>query len=343
MGVSFLEDFNSMVALQQSLTATSTNKHLRPIDARRDLNQIADLIEMCFSSTIDPDGESYIRQMRKAAKNTPYMQWIGSLGEQAPFPTSGFVWEDEGRIIGNLTLIPVLHHTHPLYLIANVAVHPDYRRRGIARQLTQAALTHARQRKAHAIWLHVREENLGAYQLYRSLGFVERARRTTWYYSKDIIKPADELSNRLRSFTRPAVTWREHRDWSAQQKWLENTYPSELRWHLTLRTNLMNPGFFASLYRFFIDARIQHWCARFRDQLWGIITWQPTTNYADHLWLAVHPDNEEIAAFTLLSHIVERYKYRRPLSLDYPAGRASNAIQSAGFQLHQTLVWMKIE
>jgi ribosomal protein S18 acetylase RimI-like enzyme len=331
-----------MVAIQQSLLASSTKPHLRPIDARRDLTQIADLIELCFSETIDPDGESYIQQMRKAAKNPSYLQWAGSLGEQAPFPTSGFVWENEGRIIGNLTLIPVLRRTQHHYLIANVAVHPDYRRQGIARQLTQAALEHAHQRYAQSVWLHVREENLGAYQLYKSLGFEERARRATWYFNRHIDIPSEPLSNRLRSFTKPAISWRIPNDWLLQQKWLEKTYPPELRWHLPIRMNLMNPGVLSWFYRMFIDIRVEHWCARHQDQLWGVLSWQATTNYADHIWLAVNPEYEEITTYTLLSYIVQKFKRKRPLALDYPAGRSSYAIQTAGFQLHQTLVWMNI-
>jgi len=280
--------------------------------------------------------------MRKAAKNSSYLQWAGTLGEQSPFPTSGFVWEDEGRIIGNLTLIPVLRRTQHLYLIANVAVHPDYRRHGIGRQLTQAALDHARQRNAHAVWLHVREENLGAYQLYKSLGFEERARRSTWYFSRQTDIPSEPLSTRLRAITKPAITGRIPSDWLLQQKWLEKTYPSELRWHLPIRMNYMDPGILSWIYRMFIDVRVEHWCARYQDRLWGVLSWQPTMNYADHLWLAANPENDEITTYTLLSYIVQKFKRKRPLALDYPAGRSSYAIQTAGFQLHQTLVWMNI-
>jgi hypothetical protein len=74
----------------------------------------------------------------------------------------------------------------------------------------------------------------------------------------------------------------------------------------------MKPGFLSWLYRMFIDARVEHWCARYRDQLMGVITWQPTSNYADHLWLAVKPDNEDIATYTLLNHIVGKFKHKRP-------------------------------
>ena len=64
-----------------------------------------------------------------------------------------------GRIVGNLSLIPFVRRGHVVYLIANVAVHPDYRRRGIARQLTQTALDYLRQRGVSSAWLQVRDDN----------------------------------------------------------------------------------------------------------------------------------------------------------------------------------------
>jgi len=331
-----------MIAIHKSLSASSSNDHLRPIDARRDLIQVADLIELCFSENIDPDGESYIRQMRNAAKNGPYLQWTGSIKDQATFPTSGFVWENEGRIIGNLTLIPVLKRIQPLYLIANVAVHPDFRRQGIARQLTLAALEYARQRKASAIWLQVREENQAAYHLYKSLGFVERARRSTWYHTRRREYISGPLSNQLRSFIQPAIGWRSNADWMFQEKWLEASYPAELRWQLPIKSSLFKPGLIASIYRMFIDARIQHWSARYQNRLLGVISWQGTNHYADHLWLATDSEFEETAAYRLLTYVVEKTNRKRPLALDYQAGRIPQAIQAAGFQLHQTLIWMNI-
>ena len=57
---------------------------------------------------------------------------------------------------------------------------PAVDRRGIARELTMAAMQRAREKHAQAIWLHVRDDNPGAIELYRELGFVERTRRTNW-------------------------------------------------------------------------------------------------------------------------------------------------------------------
>ncbi len=58
-----------------------------------------------------------------------------------------------------------------IYLIANVAVRPEYRKRGIGRALTLAAMQHAKLHHADETWLHVRDDNPGAIGLYRSLGF----------------------------------------------------------------------------------------------------------------------------------------------------------------------------
>lgn len=62
-----------------------------------------------------------------------------------PAKNSGFVWEENGQIIGNLSLIPSTKGGRRVVVIANVAVHPDHRRRGIAHELTQRALQTLRQ------------------------------------------------------------------------------------------------------------------------------------------------------------------------------------------------------
>jgi hypothetical protein len=58
-----------------------------------------------------------------------------------------------------------------LWIIANVVTHPDYRRRGIARGLMEAAIQAARDCGARQIQLQVRADNAGAQRLYERLGF----------------------------------------------------------------------------------------------------------------------------------------------------------------------------
>ena len=61
--------------------------------------------------------------------------------------------------------------------ILNLAVHPSYRRRGIARNLVNHVL-----QRAPANWfLEVRESNLPAISFYKSLGFRHVGRRENYY------------------------------------------------------------------------------------------------------------------------------------------------------------------
>mgnify|MGYP001059462410 CR=1 FL=1 len=65
--------------------------------------------------------------------------------------------------------------------ILNLAVHPRWRRRGVARLLLTTGLAHAREQGAHTAWLEVRPSNLPALALYESLGFVPVGRRPGYY------------------------------------------------------------------------------------------------------------------------------------------------------------------
>jgi ribosomal protein S18 acetylase RimI-like enzyme len=90
-----------------------------------------------------------------------------------PIPTEslrGFVFEERGRIIGNVTLTLDDSRT-ARWMISNVAVAEKYRRRGLGRQLMQAAIDEARERNARWLILNVRPWNTGAQQLYETLGF----------------------------------------------------------------------------------------------------------------------------------------------------------------------------
>jgi len=65
--------------------------------------------------------------------------------------------------------------------ILNLAVHPQRRRRGLARRLLIQAMTHARTLGAQVAWLEVRPSNQPALNLYYSLGFQEMGRRPRYY------------------------------------------------------------------------------------------------------------------------------------------------------------------
>ncbi|MFH1434229.1 MAG: ribosomal protein S18-alanine N-acetyltransferase [Pseudomonadota bacterium] len=82
--------------------------------------------------------------------------------------------------------------------ILNIAVHPEFRRQGIARRLLTSLIEHGRENNFKYVTLEVRESNIAALGLYRSLRFrVEGIRKG--YYSdncEDALIMASYLDNR---------------------------------------------------------------------------------------------------------------------------------------------------
>ncbi len=87
-----------------SLSAKSD--HIRKMNLSQDLDPVADLIEMCFPIHLDKDGQQYIHEMRQAAREMRMASWLSALADVGNIKASGFVWEEDERIIGNLSLIP---------------------------------------------------------------------------------------------------------------------------------------------------------------------------------------------------------------------------------------------
>jgi len=306
---------------------------LRPLSILRDLPAVADLIELCFSDTMDSDGKSYIQDMRRAGNDNSYIQWANRAASTTSLPLSGYIWEEDGQIVGNASLVPFRHRKQRLYLIANVAVHPSYRRKGIAHALTERALQHAREKKINDIWLHVRADNPDAVHLYSTLGFVERARRTAWQAFTDT--RAEELVTDI------AVINRLPQFWPTQLKWLARLYPDLLSWHRDWNFNSLRPGFWNSLYLFFVDMNIRQWAAVRNDKLLATLSWIPSGR-GESLFAGTSPTSSPEALTLLLLHARRQLFHHHPnIYLDFPAGPFDDAIRAAGFKSQRTLIWMQ--
>ena len=314
---------------------TNKQKHLRPFDTRRDLLPAADLIELCFAETLSVDGRRYLQKMRATAKAQSASSWGALIATRASLPLVGYVWEEDGQVVGNLSLIPFFNRGRRINLIANVSVHPDYRRRGIARALTREALEKSRRRRIYEVWLQVREDNPEAGSLYSSMGFEVQGRRSTWNVRSKCLQGENPSGAR--------VTIRGARHWDQQSEWLLGNYPPALRWHFPLNVQAIRPGLLGLIYRFFSEVRVRHWAAVVNDRLLGVLTWQASHAHADYLWLAASPETEEMAIRTIMPFLKGESLLRRPLSLDYPAGRAEMVLHEMGFEYQHTLIWMKVK
>lgn len=328
------------------LKTNEPHPNVRSMNMFRDLPAVADLIELCFVDTLDNDGQRYIADMRRASRDTGFLQWASHMTETASLPLTGFVWEENGRIVGNASLIPFRDKGRRIYLIANIAVHPEYRRRGIARILTQRAMNYGWGKKAIALWLHVRDDNPGAIKLYNELGFQEIARRTTWMAKPDphLLKPASEIQ----------VTSRHPRFWSQQQDWLRRIHPEALSWYNHLNLNFLRPGLMNWLYMLFVDINIKQWAAVRGDKLLATLSWAPTGGRSESLIattppaaLTSYPKDGEVpvseALTQLLLHARRALSHYSRLSVEHPAGEMTESFLASGFAERRTLLWMRVE
>lgn len=182
----------------------STN-HLRPVNLRTDLRPLADLIELVFADSMEDGGRAAIQEMRYLSRMGYGLNIISRLNELALGISLGHVYVADGKLVGNVSIYPAGYPKDmgESWIIANVGVHPDYQRRGIARQLVEASLNMIRERGGNRAILQTNYDNFGAQRLYERMGFHYERAWTTWRRSSFIKSPSplkhDFHITRLRS------------------------------------------------------------------------------------------------------------------------------------------------
>ena len=118
--------------------------------------QIAALERVCFS---DPWSEKSIL----SELENPLSCWLVAM--------------DGERLAGYVGSQTVLGETDMM----NLAVDPDYRRKGLGKELILSLIEVLRQRESRCLTLEVRDSNAPARALYEGLGFQEIGRRRNYY------------------------------------------------------------------------------------------------------------------------------------------------------------------
>ncbi len=142
------------------------------MEPSRDLRQVATLIEEAFGGELDLRGQEALRELKAMSRLGPLLWLLDRLSPEFHETFSGFVWVEEGRVVGNVTVNRSSWRTRK-WFISNVAVERAYQGQGIARELMQAAIGMARDRDGESVILQVRADNVPALKLYRDLGFEE--------------------------------------------------------------------------------------------------------------------------------------------------------------------------
>ncbi|MEM5774041.1 MAG: GNAT family N-acetyltransferase, partial [Anaerolineaceae bacterium] len=150
---------------------------IRKLQLPKDIDPLAEVSLASFQYpdnpewSIDPGEAEELRDQVKAIKRYWPLLRVGMLfSSTLRHLFQGYVCYENGRMVGTIMFQQRGGKT-PIYYINNVAVHPDSRRKGIARKLVETTLAEMRSQGSCVILLDVIDGNIPAYRLYESLGW----------------------------------------------------------------------------------------------------------------------------------------------------------------------------
>ena len=120
------------------------------------VSQVAELEKICFS---DPWSEKSIA----SELTNPLSLWLVAV--------------EDDRVAGYVGSQSVMGESDMM----NVAVHPDFRRRGVAEKLVLELVATLAKQDNHCLTLEVRSSNVSAISLYEKLGFAQIGLRKNYY------------------------------------------------------------------------------------------------------------------------------------------------------------------
>ncbi len=316
---------------------------LQPVDLSRHLGGIAALIELCFGAELDASGRGFLREMQFLSRTGPALRVLqGVLLGQQPW-NRGFVWVEGGRVVGSVSTQPTNARART-WLVANVAVHPEFRRHGIALALMRATLDLVRSQAGQEAILQVDDDNLPAVSLYRQLGFTRVTTRTHWVRAGYATPPAFEAS----PFD---VRLRAPGEWADQLALAGQVRPEGLEWSHPLSEADFRSGWRKRVEQFFSGRTDEHWVvtdpnvsAPAGQALAGSLIISGGLGEGDRLALLVHPRYRGRLERPLLVRALRRLGHRPwPVRVEYDSDDtlAEAVLTDLGFQSRRVLRWMR--
>ncbi|MHA1592352.1 MAG: GNAT family N-acetyltransferase, partial [Candidatus Heimdallarchaeaceae archaeon] len=151
------------------IKAENSELKMREWDFEKDHENVIKLLGIVFEKELESKGLNVKVVFDEFKAILPLMKFLGIFSKNFKHTLDGFVFENkEGEIVASVNISYSLFY----WEVAMVATNPDYRRRGLARQLVTASINHAKELGAKLIVLEVLDINEPAYKLYRNLGFV---------------------------------------------------------------------------------------------------------------------------------------------------------------------------
>ncbi len=309
----------------------------RPINLKQDVPQVADLLELAFGEKMDRESRT---AMRSSNQGNPAFLW--RLNPQYNRLPPGYVWQENGRIVGNVTLIAT--KIPGRHIIANVAVHPNYRRRGIARTLMQAVLEQVRARHGQVVMLQVEKENTSALNLYNSLQFEQIGTMVEWRTS---VTRLHELAPHTPDTPPVEVQPLQKHQWRAAYQLDSASQHPDLTWPEPVPTDFYRQGLWQS-FRNLLSGRIQETWATYNnhEQLTGLGT--IAADWGRPYTLAIRRQAEWQGQLErpLLARLIHRLQQmsRRAVVLHYPDNDPvmEQLLRAANFSQRRALTHMRL-
>ncbi len=186
---------------------------IRPFTMPDDISTLERVLPPSFQYPENPEWnietdeiESMIDTMKGARRVWPLIRLLQVVVPPLRDIMRGFVWEEDGQAVGVTNVLR--QGTTDRWLIGNVSVLPEYRRRGIARQLVEASVAYAKGRGAKSIVLDVVAGNVPAVALYERLGFEHYDTRSELSFAGDAPPDLPPVPDGCRVEAVPVGEWR---------------------------------------------------------------------------------------------------------------------------------------
>jgi ribosomal protein S18 acetylase RimI-like enzyme len=312
---------------------------VRRFDSYRDLGAVAELIGVAFGDGLDPAGRAALADMRRVARWVALLGWIYPPDWSGLGSTPGFVWVEDGRVVGNVSM-----RRSPEwggFLIGNVAVHPDWQGRGIASTLMEAALDEIASQGGRWAGLEVDADNQVARRLYREEGFRELGR--VLHMLRPMGLPWDGVSPH-----HPALRRGRSRDSSTLVSLLHAVVPEHLRPLLELRLRDYQPNWERALDQLLEGRRETWWVIEDGGEICAAArVLRERGRYPDRLEVLVSPEHTGRFENVLLLQAVASLRGAPKKSVEILLPNATDSLvaglRAAGFEELRVLLQMRLD
>jgi len=314
-----------------------TQSGLRPFDPYRDFRSVVELIAVAFGDKLTPSGQASLVEMRRVARWGPLLGWLYWPRWDSVTAAPGFVWIEEGRVVGNASLRRATERGG--FFIGNVAVHPDWQGHGIAGQLMEAALSEIDERGGRWVGLEVRTDNQIARRLYESLGFRDIGRTV------QMLRPAGLPWGRNLS-PHPLPRRGHRRDGDRLIELVRSIVPTTHRPLLELRRKDYQPGW-ERTFNLWLEGRREFWWVVEEDKaICGAVrTLRERGRWPDRLELLVSSEHDGRLESMLLQQGMASLRAGSKKVIETvlmaPTEPLVGALEKYGFQKGRVLVQMQ--